>query len=88
MVVAPGPDERTVAGPPAFEIELGRNIRVRIAATAPKELACLPTKIGALLPVQDCVTALSPPPDRPPGDQPFWARGAAWGVARRVWEAV
>ena len=33
MVVAPGPHERTVAGPPAVEIELGRDIRVRIAAT-------------------------------------------------------
>jgi len=39
VVVAPGPEERTVAGPPALEIELGRDIRVRIAATAPKELA-------------------------------------------------
>ena len=39
VVIAPGPDERTVAGPAALEIELGRNIRVRIAATAPKELA-------------------------------------------------
>ena len=39
VVVAPGPDERTMAGPPALEIELGRDIRVRIAATAPKELA-------------------------------------------------
>ena len=39
VVVASGPDERTVAGPAALEIELGRNVRVRIAATAPKELA-------------------------------------------------
>ncbi|TMJ33990.1 MAG: IS66 family insertion sequence element accessory protein TnpB [Alphaproteobacteria bacterium] len=39
VVVAPGPDERTVARPPALTIELGRDIRVRIAATAPKELA-------------------------------------------------
>ena len=39
VVVSPGPDERTVASPPALEIELGRDIRVRIAATAPKELA-------------------------------------------------
>ena len=39
VVVAPRPDERTVAGVPALEIELGRDIRVRIAATAPKELA-------------------------------------------------
>ena len=34
-----GRSERTVAGAPALEIELGRDIRVRIAATAPKELA-------------------------------------------------
>jgi hypothetical protein len=39
VVVAPGPAERMVAGPAALEIELGRDIRVRIAATAPKELA-------------------------------------------------
>ena len=39
VVVAPGPEERTAAGPAALEIELGRDIRVRIAATAPKELA-------------------------------------------------
>jgi transposase len=39
VVVAPAPDERTSAGRPALEIELGRDIRVRIAATAPKELA-------------------------------------------------
>ncbi|HZC57564.1 MAG TPA: transposase [Xanthobacteraceae bacterium] len=39
VVVAPGPDERTVVGPQGLEIEFGRNIRVRIAATAPKELA-------------------------------------------------
>ena len=39
VVVAPAPDERTSAGRPAMEIELGRDIRVRIAATAPKELA-------------------------------------------------
>ena len=39
VVVAPGPDGRTVAGTPALTIELGRDIRVRIAATAPKELA-------------------------------------------------
>jgi transposase len=39
VVVTPGPEERTVAGPTALEIELGRDIRVRIAATAPKELA-------------------------------------------------
>jgi transposase len=39
VVVAPGPSERTVAGAFALEIELGRDIRVRIAAAAPKELA-------------------------------------------------
>ena len=39
VVVAAGPDERTMAGPPVLEVELGRDIRVRIAATAPKELA-------------------------------------------------
>ena len=39
MVVAPEPSERTVAAPAALVIELGRDIRVRIAATAPKELA-------------------------------------------------
>jgi transposase len=38
VVVAPGPEERAVTGP-ALEIEFGRDIRVRIAATAPKELA-------------------------------------------------
>ena len=39
VVVAPGPAERTVVGAPALEIELGHDIRVRIAASAPKELA-------------------------------------------------
>jgi transposase len=39
VVVAPEPSEREVAAPAALEIELGRDIRVRIAATAPKELA-------------------------------------------------
>jgi transposase len=39
VVVAPEPSERTVAAPAALEIELGRDIRVRIATTAPKELA-------------------------------------------------
>ena len=34
VVVAPGPDERTLAGSPALEIELGRDIRVRVAPTA------------------------------------------------------
>jgi transposase len=39
VVVAPEPNERSTAGAPAMEIELGRDIRVRIAATAPEELA-------------------------------------------------
>jgi transposase len=39
VVVTPGPEERLVVGSPALEIDLGRDIRVRIAATAPKELA-------------------------------------------------
>jgi len=39
VVVAPGPNERTGRVHPALEIELGRDIRVRIVATAPKELA-------------------------------------------------
>ncbi|MGZ9106382.1 MAG: hypothetical protein ACXW3M_11370 [Rhodoplanes sp.] len=39
VVVAPEPNERSTAGAPAVEIELGRDIRVRIAATAPEELA-------------------------------------------------
>jgi transposase len=38
VVVAPDWSERSTAGAPALEIELGRDIRVRIAATAPKEL--------------------------------------------------
>ena len=39
VMVAPEPSERSTAGVPALEIELGGDIRVRIAATAPKELA-------------------------------------------------
>jgi transposase len=39
VVVAPEPNERSTAGAPAMEIELGHDIRVRIAATAPEELA-------------------------------------------------
>ena len=39
VVVAPGGNERAVTSP-ALEIEFGGDIRVRIAATAPKELAC------------------------------------------------
>ena len=38
VVVAPEPSERSAAVP-TVEIELGRDIRVRIPATAPKELA-------------------------------------------------
>jgi transposase-like protein len=53
VVVAPGPDERTVAGPPAPEIELGRHIRVRIAATVSKELASAIIKAlcGTMIPL-------------------------------------
>jgi len=39
VVVTSEPGERTESGPAALEIALGREIRVRIAATAPKELA-------------------------------------------------
>jgi hypothetical protein len=39
VVVAPERSERSTTVVPALEIELGRDIRVRIAATAPKELA-------------------------------------------------
>ena len=39
VVVTSGPDQRTVVGAAALEIELGRDIRVRIAATAPNDLA-------------------------------------------------
>jgi hypothetical protein len=39
VVVAPEPNERLTASAPAVEIEFGRNIRVRIAATAPQDLA-------------------------------------------------
>jgi len=39
VVVAPGPHEGTAVGPAALEIELVRDIRVHIAATAPKEFA-------------------------------------------------
>ena len=37
VVVAPGPEQRMAVASPA-EIELGRDIRVRVAATAPKDL--------------------------------------------------
>jgi transposase len=39
VAVTSGSAERTEAGPVALEIALGGEIRVRIAATAPKELA-------------------------------------------------
>jgi hypothetical protein len=39
VVVAPEPSGGLTAGAPALEIEFGRDVRVRIAATAPKELA-------------------------------------------------
>ncbi len=45
VVVASEPSERPTAGLPALEIELGRDIRVRIAATAPKELASAIIKV-------------------------------------------
>lgn len=38
VVVSPGPSNRST-GVAAVELELGRDIRVRIAAAAPKELA-------------------------------------------------
>ena len=39
VVVTPEPNERSMASAPAMEIEFGRDIRVRIAATAPQDLA-------------------------------------------------
>ena len=39
VVVAPEPNERSTTGATAVEIELGRDIRVRIAATAPQDSA-------------------------------------------------
>ena len=39
VVVVPEPSDGLTAGVRALEIEFGRDIRVRIAATAPKELA-------------------------------------------------
>ena len=39
VVVAPEASERLTASAPAVEIEFGATIRVRIAATAPRELA-------------------------------------------------
>jgi transposase len=49
VVVAPAPGEKSTAGVPALEIELGRDIRVRIAATAPKDLASAVIKALAAL---------------------------------------
>ena len=39
VVVTPTPAARAVAGVPAIEVEIGQNICVRIASTAPTELA-------------------------------------------------
>ena len=39
VVVSPEASERLTASAPAVEIELGRDIRVRVARTAPEELA-------------------------------------------------
>jgi hypothetical protein len=39
VVVTPEPNERSPTGASAVEIELGGDIRVRIAATAPEDLA-------------------------------------------------
>jgi transposase len=39
VVMAPEPNERSMTDAPAVEIELGRDIRVRIGATAPQDLA-------------------------------------------------
>lgn len=39
VVVAPEPSEQSSACTPVLEIDFGRDIRVRIAATAPAELA-------------------------------------------------
>jgi transposase len=44
VVVAPERSESAAAGVPALEIEFGRDIRVRIAATSPRELACAVVK--------------------------------------------
>jgi transposase len=46
VMVAPGADQRAVTSA-ALEIEFGRDIRVRIAAAAPKELACAIIKVLA-----------------------------------------
>jgi transposase len=40
VVVSAERRESEAAGVPALEIEFGRDIRVRIAATAPRDLAC------------------------------------------------
>ena len=39
VVVSPEPNERSMASAAAVEIELGRDIRVRVARTAPEDLA-------------------------------------------------
>ena len=39
VMVSPSPRERSAAGAPVVEIEFGGDIRVRIPATTPKELA-------------------------------------------------
>jgi len=39
VMVSPSPREMSATGAPAVEIEFGRDIRVRIPATTPKELA-------------------------------------------------
>jgi hypothetical protein len=46
VMAAPGADEGAVTSA-ALEIEFGRDIRVRIAAAAPKELACAIIKVLA-----------------------------------------
>jgi transposase len=47
VVVAPEPSERSRADVPALEIDIGRDIRVRISATAPAELATAVIKVLA-----------------------------------------
>jgi transposase len=46
VMVTAGADERTATSA-ALEIEFGRDIRVRVAAAAPKELACAIIKVLA-----------------------------------------
>jgi hypothetical protein len=47
IVVSPEPSERSRADVPALEIDIGRDIRVRISATAPAELATAVIKVLA-----------------------------------------